>query len=55
MEVEGMLLLSPRMLAAGPTFGELLEETGVPEQPTLLPVLLPSCRIRFRRHFARAF
>ena len=52
-----MLLLSPSMLAAGPTVGELpvLEDTAVPEQPTLLPALLPSCRIRFRRHFARAF
>lgn len=52
-----MLLLSPRMLAAGPTFGEpaVFEGTGVPGHPTLLVVVLPSCLIMFRRHFARAF
>lgn len=52
-----MLLLSPRRLAAGPTFGEppVFDGTGVPGHPTLLLVVLPSCLIMFRRHFARAF
>ena len=53
-----MLLLSPKIQEVEPTPGEptpVLEDTGVPGHPTLFEVLLPSCLIIFRLHFALAF